>query len=185
MNQKYGEVRGSQPQVLPPPRAGVRTLSTADIKGAEAGSRRLGNFSHHQRKDEPRHITQNEDIDGSKCGTVKKSIITTRNLNPLEPSYQIPGRSETNEDMNDPYGSRGCQMARIQSAVVRSEPLERQSDVKSTHSGKPPSAHSSKAPSAQGSKPPSAAGSRKPPSSAASGRSALSTAQKMDKFIQK
>lgn len=130
---------------MPPPRAGVRNLNTADIKGAEANSRRLGNFTHHQRKDEPRHITQNEDIVGSKCGTVKKSIITTRQLNPLEPSYQIPGRTETNEDMNDAYGSRGCQVPRVQSAVVRSEPLERkQSDVQSVHSGKPPSVHSGK-----------------------------------------
>ena len=57
VNAKYGEVKGAQPQVLPPARAGVRNLNTADIKGAEANSRRLGNFTHHQRKDEPRHIT--------------------------------------------------------------------------------------------------------------------------------
>lgn len=47
LNEDYGKVVGSQPQVLPKEREGVRNLKTADIAGAHAGSRRIGAFSHH------------------------------------------------------------------------------------------------------------------------------------------
>ena len=153
LNAEYGHVQGSKPQVLPEPREGVRNLQTEDIKGACAGSRKIGAFSHHQRKDEPRNLTQNEDIEGTKCGTVKKSIVTKRGLNPLAPEYQIPGRTECSDNMNDPYGIKGSSVApkppRITSAAQQPASKDLISPTAlSSHSqkslGKPPSsAHGS------------------------------------------
>lgn len=36
-----------------------------------------------------------------------------RDINPLDPVYQIPGRNETPVDLiNDPYGEKGCSMSK-------------------------------------------------------------------------
>ena len=59
---------------MPEPVSGVRNLTTKDIQGAEADSKRIGAFSHYKRRNEPRDLTQNEDIAGSKCGTLKHAI---------------------------------------------------------------------------------------------------------------
>ena len=102
-------MQGSKPQALPNPVSGVRNLKTADIAGAGADSKRIGAFSHHKRRDEPRQLTQNEDIPGSKCGSLKNAIITERQTNPLNPVYKVPGNTEINTDVgNDPYGRKGC-----------------------------------------------------------------------------
>lgn len=47
----------------------------------------------------------NDDIPGSKCGSLRKSVPTTRNVNPLKPEYQIPGNTEIRNvvQANDPY----------------------------------------------------------------------------------
>jgi hypothetical protein len=87
LNTEYGAVKGSKPATLPEPRAGCRNLNTADIKGAGAGTKRLGAFYEHQRKDEPRNLTSNEDIQGTKPGSLKHAIQTDRITNPLAPEY--------------------------------------------------------------------------------------------------
>ena len=94
VNSAYGAVEGSNPKSLPDPVQGTRNLQTSDIQGAEANSKRIGAFSHYKRQDEPKALTQNEDIPGSKCGTLKHAIQTDRNTNPLQPTYQVPGNSE-------------------------------------------------------------------------------------------
>jgi hypothetical protein len=86
---------------------GVRNLQTKDIIGAEADSKSKGQFTYYQRRDPPKQLTQNEDIPGSKCGTLKLAIITERQTNPLNPEYQVPGNKETG-GLNDPYGLAGC-----------------------------------------------------------------------------
>ena len=53
-----------------------------------------------------------QDIPGNKADTLKKSIITERNLNPLDPAYNMPGHSEPLESGNAAYGEEGCSMAR-------------------------------------------------------------------------
>ena len=52
----------------------------------------------------------NDDIDGCKAGTLKKSFSSKRNVNPLDPAYQIPGNSEGFDLMNDPYGQATSSM---------------------------------------------------------------------------
>ena len=49
---------------------------------------------------------RNDDVDGSKTGTVLKGIVTTRATNPLVPDYQMPGRSVDGKgsEVNNPYG---------------------------------------------------------------------------------
>lgn len=84
-------------------------METKDIAGAGADSKRIGAFSHHKRRDEPRKLTQNDDIAGSKCGSLKAAIITERQTNPLNPNYRVPGNTEVNTSVgNDPYGRGGC-----------------------------------------------------------------------------
>ena len=38
--------------------------------------------------------------------------MTIRNINPLEPDYQIPGNTEKTMEINNPYGEAGCSAAR-------------------------------------------------------------------------
>jgi len=42
-----------------------------------------------------RYAYSNEDIEGTKSSTKKQGIQTNRSLNPLQPKYQFPGRSES------------------------------------------------------------------------------------------
>ena len=57
INTQYGPIDKSKPQVLPNPISGVRNLQTNDIKGATADTKRLGAFTHYQRRDIPRPLT--------------------------------------------------------------------------------------------------------------------------------
>jgi len=62
------------------------------VKGGQADTKRLGSFTHYQRRGEQiRPVGRNDDVDGSKCGSVLKGIVTVRSVNPLMPAYQMPG----------------------------------------------------------------------------------------------
>ena len=106
LNAAYGKIDGNQPQSLPPPVGGVRNLETRDIKGAQHDTKLLGSFTYYQRRaDQIRAVTNNDDVPGSKCGSLLKGIVTQRQTHPLQPVYKVPGNSETNHpvEINNPY----------------------------------------------------------------------------------
>ena len=56
-------------------------------------------------------MNQNDDIAGAKSGTLKHCPQTKRILNPLNPSYVLPGHSERNNlDLNDMFGEQQSSM---------------------------------------------------------------------------
>lgn len=58
-----------------------------------------------------RQVNQNDDIVGAKSGTLKHCPPTKRTLNPLNPSYVLPGHSERNNlDHNDMFGEQQSSM---------------------------------------------------------------------------
>ena len=82
------------------------SLKTSDIHGCAIGTRGLGNFHDRTRRS---YLKTNEtaDIFGAKPGSLKKGPTTTRSLHPLDPAYQMPGRSELT-NMNDAFGKRNA-----------------------------------------------------------------------------
>ncbi len=54
-----------------------------------------------------RAVTQNSDIFGSTCGSLRKSMHTIRHTNPLSPAYQNPGayRNTDGSKTNNPYAN--------------------------------------------------------------------------------
>ena len=78
-NDNYGKIDGNMPCALPNAVAGVRNLETKDVSGAQADTKRLGSFTHYSRRqDQVRPVGRNDDVEGSKCGSVLKGIVTTR-----------------------------------------------------------------------------------------------------------
>jgi hypothetical protein len=183
---------------MPPPVTGTRNLNTIDIVGGQCGTVNLGQFSYHKRRGQVRDLTTNEDIPGSKCGTVKRTVCTTRVTNPLEPEYQIPGQTELKSfSINDPYGAAGCSLAKnrpqtsaastgkltasVNCDVASQKPPSMHSSMKGSATGKvAASVHSMSQKSIGGRVQSAFAGSQ---SSKRSQGSRLSAAQKLDKFI--
>jgi len=52
-------------------------------------------------------VGSNGDVEGSKCGSVLKGIVTTRTTNPLQPTYSMPGNKADGNGaaINNPYGN--------------------------------------------------------------------------------
>ena len=119
LNEKYGGIEKSKPQLLPPAVGGVRNLNTEDIKGAQHGTKTLGAFTHYKRVDPARALTSNEDISGTQSGSLKNCIQTIRTTNPLDPHYQIPGNKEKKSEINDPYGEAGCSVPRVRPMTAK------------------------------------------------------------------
>lgn len=109
LNCTYGLIDDNTPCSLPPAMPGVRNLTTLDIKGSQADTKLLRAFTHYKRRaDQIRRITQNDDVIGSNCGSLKRGTVTSRMTNPLMPKYQLPGNSEipTRSEINDPYADQ-------------------------------------------------------------------------------
>lgn len=109
LNSTYGKIDGNNPCALPPALGGIRNLETQDVKGAQADTKRLGAFTHYNRRSEQvRPVGRNDDVEGSKCGSVLKGIVTTRATNPLQPSYMMPGNTNDGKgaEINNPYGDK-------------------------------------------------------------------------------
>ena len=109
LNPSYGVIDGNKPCALPNPIGGVRNLETADVKGAQSDTKRLGSFTHYQRRaDQIRAVGRNDDVDGSKCGSMLRGIVTVRTTNPLVPVYQMPGNTVDGKtlEINNPYGNK-------------------------------------------------------------------------------
>lgn len=103
-----GQVAGSKPCVLPPPREDksfVNTsLTTGDIHGCRIGTKGLGNF--HTRERRAYRVTnEKNDIIGAQPDSLKKAPTTTRQTHPLDPNYQMPGRNEL-KNINDAFGEK-------------------------------------------------------------------------------
>ena len=110
VNTSYGTIAGSKPASLPAKKDLMnRTIGTADIQGAQADTKNCGAFTWMKRR-QVRQINMNDDIDGCKAGTLKKCFSSKRNVNPLDPAYQILGNSEGFDLMNDPYGQATSSM---------------------------------------------------------------------------
>lgn len=87
---EIGDVLGSHPCVLPPPRQDTNfvatSLKTTDIHGCAIGTKGLGNFHTRERRAYKKtNITS--DIFGAEPGSLKKCPVTIRNINPLDPDY--------------------------------------------------------------------------------------------------
>ncbi len=109
LNRDYGKIENNTPCALPPAMPGVRNLTTLDIKGSQADTKLLRAFTYYSRRaDQIRRLTQNDDVIGSTCGSLKKGIVTSRVTHPLMPSYKLPGNSEapTRTEINDPYADQ-------------------------------------------------------------------------------
>ncbi len=133
LNGSYGPIDNNKPCALPKQMPGVRNLLTQDIKGGFADTKRLGAFTHYSRRAEQvRAVGRNDDVDGSKCGTMLRGIQTIRQTNPLMPNYQMPGNSTDGAkglECNNPYGNnkaatggakRGNQLAEGGAAMTKS-----------------------------------------------------------------
>jgi len=55
----------------------------------------MGSFTFYKRKDDPRVLTNTQDVPGAQVGTLKKFPDTNRHTNPLVPAYNVPGHSES------------------------------------------------------------------------------------------
>lgn len=65
---EIGDVLGSKPQVLPPPKNETRivaSLRTDDITGAKASTKGLGVFAENHERKEYRQINRTDDIEGA------------------------------------------------------------------------------------------------------------------------
>ena len=94
--QRHSDWQGSKPQQykFPPRKEGeLSKLSNHDIHGSQAGFARLGNF-HSRTRRAPLKTNDLRDIEGAQANTLKSYIDTVRNISPLMPDYQFPGRSE-------------------------------------------------------------------------------------------
>ena len=105
MNKSYGKIEGNKPAGIPAPKKDLmnRTIGTADIAGAQADTKNAGAFTWMKRR-QVREINKNDDIIGCQADTLKRAVATKRNINPLDPDYEVPGAKEGFNVMNDPYG---------------------------------------------------------------------------------
>lgn len=124
LNKTYGVIDHNKPCALPSEVSGVRNLKTTDVKGAQADTKRIGSFTHyHRRAEQVRPVGKNDDVEGSKCGSMLRGIQTVRQMNPLVPQYQLPGHSSngaTGHEVNNPYSKK----AATGSAAVRRTALQ-------------------------------------------------------------
>ena len=107
-----GLIEGSNPKkhVKDRVNGGIDQLNTRDIVGAAPGTKRLGNFHSVDRK----HFIETnntKDIGGAQSSTIKRGLQSTRQTNPLNPSYTLPGASEVGQNNeNNPYNDNGSSM---------------------------------------------------------------------------
>jgi|LakMenEpi03Aug12_release.lakeMendotaPanAssembly.Ray.scaffolds.fasta_scaffold874738_1 hypothetical protein len=87
---EIGLVKGSLPYVLPPARKDeeflATSLKTKDILGCNTGTKILGNFHSRLRRD-IKKTNDTSDVIGAQSGSLKKSLISTRIISPLDPDY--------------------------------------------------------------------------------------------------
>ena len=92
---------------------GQKGLGTADITGAQAGSKNKGMFTWKSREQFGQMPKVYNDVPGCNPDTVKKAITTNRNLNPLDPQYKFPGHTEEIVFGLNAYGPEGSSMANL------------------------------------------------------------------------
>ena len=101
-NYIYGMVEKSKPQTdYPFTYPFAYNLKCDDIDGCLVGTKnRINKFQ------SPYEYNLNiKDIKGTQSGSLKKGIVTERNLNPLHPKYKFLGQQELGTKFeNDPYG---------------------------------------------------------------------------------
>jgi hypothetical protein len=118
----YGDIAGSKPAGLPAAKKGENlNLNTTDILGAQANTKGKGPFTWCSRKD-VREMNKTSDIEGCKADTLKRAPDTKRCLNPLDPSYVVPGAGERPvDDLNDPYNMKHSSMGNANFSKCKNE----------------------------------------------------------------
>jgi hypothetical protein len=116
-----GKIEGNMPNYTQQRKKGppCASLDTADIDGAQSGTKGLGVFAGHRRT----HFTKTNnihDIAGSTVGSLKKGVNTNRISNPLNPDYVIPGQTEYNN--NNAFGLTGGQVMTGTQSLQKQEP---------------------------------------------------------------
>jgi hypothetical protein len=98
--EEHGVIDGAKPVTLNLKKhADPLGLKNSDIHGSEVGSKnRISVFK------SCNYNLTNVDIHASGPASLKRGITTLRNINPLEPKYNMPGHLEVNSE-NNPYGS--------------------------------------------------------------------------------
>lgn len=101
--EEIGGIEGNVPNKIPERKKGPvsQILQTNDIEGAQTGTKGLGVFAHHQRKNF-KETNKLNDIAGSTVGSLRKGVLTNRSSNPLAPDYAMPGSTEYGE--NNAFG---------------------------------------------------------------------------------
>lgn len=125
------EIEGSKPNPLPNRKNGPQSLhlDVGDIDGTKPGSRGLRAFRTHKRR-EVREINKCNDIPGTKVGSLKKAPSTNRQVNPLNPNYDLLGAKELNN--YNMYDENVPQNAKPVSAPVKT----RKENVERSQAGK-------------------------------------------------
>ena len=114
VNKSYGAIKGQRPTSMARDVQGQKGMQTSDINGAAAGSKTRGNFTWKTREQFQSMPKAYNDCPGVSVGTLKRSIETKRQVNPLNPAYQNPGHTEPGAGLDcfgDGFGARdGCSM---------------------------------------------------------------------------
>lgn len=94
--ENYGEVIGSTPKRRHPIEVNKHTnfiLHCEDIEGAAASTKGNPVIINKSRR-EFRITNKVDDVEGAFSGSLKKGIVTRRHLNPVDPTYLMPGNKE-------------------------------------------------------------------------------------------
>lgn len=106
-------------------------LKCDDIDGCAVGTKnRINKFQ------APYDLNLNvKDIPGCRVGSLKKGIITERNLNPLQPKYKYIGEKELGKYFeNDPYANNSKSTnIKLEKESNNEENVENERNVKSTN----------------------------------------------------
>jgi len=125
----YGEIEGSSPKKLVGRQKGQVSgdLNSTDIPGAQAGTKGLGIFAQRERRNMRDNIST-KDILGAQAGTLKKGVGSKRLTNPLNPEYQILGRTQINLRQDTVY-AEPIKEVPVKKKINREKPEEKNSKV--------------------------------------------------------
>ena len=98
---QIGEIEGSKAKNIKDRKNGPLStdLNTDDIYGTKPGTKGVRAFKFHKRHD-VRQTNKWDDIQGTQVGTLKKAPSTNRQINPLNPDYQLLGAKELGDNFN-------------------------------------------------------------------------------------
>lgn len=108
-NQSYGAILGQRPSSCCREVHGQKGMQTADINGAVTGTKTRGMFTWKSREHFQQMPKSFNDLPFCNPSSLKRGIVSNRHINPLDPTYALPGHSEPNAGL-DAFGPEGCSM---------------------------------------------------------------------------